>query len=53
MKLARLAQIAVATPSMAYSIVFYRDVMGACIHPSKHYNVLIMLRSVTSCKPNA
>ncbi len=29
MKLGRLNHIGVATPSIAYSIVFYRDVMGA------------------------
>ncbi len=31
MKLGRLIHFDVATPSIADSIVFYRDVMGACI----------------------
>jgi hypothetical protein len=31
MKLGRLNHIGVATPSIADSIVFTRDVMGACI----------------------
>jgi methylmalonyl-CoA/ethylmalonyl-CoA epimerase len=31
MKLGRLNHIGIATPSIADSIVFYRDVMGACI----------------------
>jgi methylmalonyl-CoA/ethylmalonyl-CoA epimerase len=35
MKLGRLNHIGVATPSIADSIVFYRDVMGACITSAK------------------
>ena len=31
MKLGRLNHIGVATPSIADSIVFYREVMGACV----------------------
>jgi hypothetical protein len=42
MKLGRLSHIGVATPSIADSIVFTRDGMGACIRPAKHYNDLIM-----------
>jgi methylmalonyl-CoA/ethylmalonyl-CoA epimerase len=42
MKLARLNHIGVATPSIAASIVFCRDVMGTCIAKAKHYNDLIM-----------
>ena len=33
MKLGRLNHIGVATPSIAASIVFYRDVMGATLAP--------------------
>jgi methylmalonyl-CoA/ethylmalonyl-CoA epimerase len=29
MKLGRLNHVGIATPSLAHSIVFYRDVMGA------------------------
>ena len=35
MKLGRLNHIGVATPSIANSIAFYRDVMGACLHSIK------------------
>lgn len=35
MKLGRLNHIGVATPSIADNIVFYRDVMGACINHLK------------------
>jgi methylmalonyl-CoA/ethylmalonyl-CoA epimerase len=35
MKLGRLNHIGVATPSIADSIVFYRDVMGACTRSTK------------------
>ena len=47
MKLGRLNHIGVATPSIADSIVFYRDVMGATLAPSapKHYNDLVICRS--------
>jgi catechol 2,3-dioxygenase-like lactoylglutathione lyase family enzyme len=42
MKPASLNHIGIATPSIADSKVFYRDVMGACIAMAKHYNDLIM-----------
>lgn len=42
MKLGRLNHIGVATPSIADSIAFYREVMRACTRPPKHYNDLIM-----------
>jgi methylmalonyl-CoA/ethylmalonyl-CoA epimerase len=35
MKLGRLNHIGIATPSIADSIAFYRDVMGACTQFSK------------------
>lgn len=41
MKLGRLNHIGVAKPSIADSIVLYRDVMVAVI-PASHYNDLIM-----------
>jgi methylmalonyl-CoA/ethylmalonyl-CoA epimerase len=41
MKLGRLNHIGVATPSIADSIVFYRDVLVAATL-SSHYNDLIM-----------
>ena len=31
MKLGRLNDIGVVTPSIVHSIVFYRNVMGACV----------------------
>ena len=47
MKLGRMNHIGVATPSIADSIVFYREVMGATLAPTafKHYNDLVMCRS--------
>jgi methylmalonyl-CoA/ethylmalonyl-CoA epimerase len=35
MKLGRLNHIGVATPSIAASIVHYRNVMDHCINPAK------------------
>ena len=47
MKLGRLNHIGVATPSIADSIAFYRDVIAVTLAPSapKHYNDLVMCRS--------
>jgi hypothetical protein len=45
-KLGRPNHIGVATPSIADSIAFYRDVMGdACARSAAHYNDLVMCRS--------
>ena len=47
MTLSRLNHIGVATPSIADSIAFYRDVIAVTLAPyaPKHYNDLVMCRS--------
>jgi hypothetical protein len=51
MKLGCLNHIGVATPSIADSIVHYRDVMVLALVPAKHYNEIVMLR-IKPCKLN-